>query len=189
MTGAARGLGAAIVRELAAEEGCAVAVTDVDGAAAAELADDLGEGAIPLVLDVRDRGSIERAVAETVERLGEISVLVNNAGVNPGRAVGALRRGGLVRPRRHQPHGRLPLLPGVGARMLQGPGGAIVNLASVQARDQQRRARGLLRHEDRRARPDARAGGRGGGPGSPGERRRAAATSRRASRSTRSRAG
>ena len=59
VTGAARGLGAAIARELAAE-GCAVAVTDVDGAAAAELAGELGERAIGLDLDVRDRGSIER---------------------------------------------------------------------------------------------------------------------------------
>ena len=133
VTGSARGLGAAIARELAAE-GCAVAVTDVDGAAAAELADELGERAIALVLDVRDRGSIERAVAETVDRLGEISVLVNNAGVNrvgPSERYSEADWCDLVDINLT---GVFRCCQVVGTRMLAGTGGAIVNLASVQAR-------------------------------------------------------
>jgi NAD(P)-dependent dehydrogenase (short-subunit alcohol dehydrogenase family) len=133
VTGAGHGLGAAIARELA-RDGCAVAVTDVDASAAEALANEIGGGAIALALDVRDRASVERAVAETVARLGEVSVLVNNAGINR------------VGPSERYPEsdwcdvveinltGVFRCSQIVGARMLEADGGAIVNLASVQAR-------------------------------------------------------
>jgi NAD(P)-dependent dehydrogenase (short-subunit alcohol dehydrogenase family) len=84
VTGAARGIGAATARRLAAE-GAAVLLTDVDLDAArrtaAELAD-LGERDLAVeafACDVRDRASVESAVAHAVTTFGALDVLVNNA--------------------------------------------------------------------------------------------------------------
>ncbi|MFQ5693546.1 MAG: SDR family NAD(P)-dependent oxidoreductase, partial [Nitrospinota bacterium] len=83
VTGGGRGIGLAICRCLA-EEGAAVVVADVDEAAAREAASSL-EGWGPRVravsLDVREEGSVRRAVRETLDGCGRIDVQVNNAGV------------------------------------------------------------------------------------------------------------
>lgn len=80
VTGAAAGIGAAIARALAAA-GYAVAVTDVDEGAVREVAAGI-DGALPLVLDVTDRSSIESACESAVEALGPLTVWVSNAGVS-----------------------------------------------------------------------------------------------------------
>jgi NAD(P)-dependent dehydrogenase (short-subunit alcohol dehydrogenase family) len=83
VTGAARGLGAAIALGLA-REGFDLAVTSRD---ADRLAGTLaalgptGSRVIPLALDVRSVPSVERAVAGAIEALGGLDVLVNNAGI------------------------------------------------------------------------------------------------------------
>jgi 2-hydroxycyclohexanecarboxyl-CoA dehydrogenase len=79
VTGAARGIGEAIAERLA-EEGARVAVSDVALADAESTARRIGGSAVAVALDVTDDDSIRRAVAEVVERLGPIDVLVNNAG-------------------------------------------------------------------------------------------------------------
>lgn len=81
VTGAARGIGRAIATELAAE-GCTVVAADTDGAGAAATANLCGRGAIGMELDVSDRGAVEETVNRVVEELGQIHVLVNNAGIN-----------------------------------------------------------------------------------------------------------
>ena len=78
VTGGAGGIGAATSSWLAAE-GARVAVCDLDGYAASELAADLGGAG--LELDVRSPESIAAAVAATEQQLGPVDVLVNNAGV------------------------------------------------------------------------------------------------------------
>jgi 3-oxoacyl-[acyl-carrier protein] reductase len=81
VTGAARGIGAATARRFASE-GAAVAVLDLDEAAAAETAATLGaERAIGVACDVADADAVERAVSRVADELGRIDVLVNNAGV------------------------------------------------------------------------------------------------------------
>jgi NAD(P)-dependent dehydrogenase (short-subunit alcohol dehydrogenase family) len=83
VTGATGGIGEAISRRLA-EEGAMVVVTDLDPDRCAQAAKDLANGggrAIGLSLDVTDEQAWQDAVAEVTDRLGGLSVLVNNAGV------------------------------------------------------------------------------------------------------------
>jgi len=79
VTGAARGIGRAIVTRFA-EEGAKVAIADVDGANAAKTAGELGRGMIGVRVDITDSAEIRAGVARVAERFGPIDVLVNNAG-------------------------------------------------------------------------------------------------------------
>jgi len=84
VTGASRGIGAAIARALAAD-GWPVAVNfRADEAGAREVAAgivDSGGRAEPVRGDVSDPSDAERVVEAAHERLGPVLVLVNNAGV------------------------------------------------------------------------------------------------------------
>jgi 2-hydroxycyclohexanecarboxyl-CoA dehydrogenase len=79
VTGGASGIGAASARRLAAE-GARVAIGDVNEDGAKSIAGELDGFACRL--DVTDTGSVNAAVAATREALGEIDVLVNNAGTD-----------------------------------------------------------------------------------------------------------
>lgn len=81
VTGAASGMGRATALLLAAE-GALVAVTDLDLAACAAVADEAGENALPFALDVGDGDAIARTVPRIADALGGIDVLINNAGVS-----------------------------------------------------------------------------------------------------------
>ncbi len=80
VTGGGSGMGAAIA-ETYAREGARVAVVDVDGDAARNVASAIGKSAIAVRCDVTKRSDIDAAVAETVKAFGALDVLVNNAGV------------------------------------------------------------------------------------------------------------
>ena len=82
VTGAARGIGAAIA-EAVVEEGGAVALLDIDPEGvdtAARLGDRGAAHFFPC--DVRSLAAVERAVAEAEQTLGGLDGLVNNAGIN-----------------------------------------------------------------------------------------------------------
>jgi 2-hydroxycyclohexanecarboxyl-CoA dehydrogenase len=78
VTGGAGGIGAATASRLAAE-GALVAVADLDGDGARELAADLGGLAVEL--DVCSDDSVAACVAAVERELGPVDVLVNNAGI------------------------------------------------------------------------------------------------------------
>lgn len=83
VTGAARGIGAAVAKRLASD-GFAVAVLDLDEAACATTVDAITEAggkALAVGADVSDADSVNAAVERIATELGAPTVLVNNAGI------------------------------------------------------------------------------------------------------------
>ena len=84
VTGASRGLGQEFGRALA-RAGADLIVTARKADDLAAFADEIramGRRVVPLELDVRDHGSIERMAAAAEEAVGQVHILVNNAGCN-----------------------------------------------------------------------------------------------------------
>lgn len=79
VTGANRGIGAAIVRALAAE-GANVTLMVRDRAAAEKVAATVKVKTHIVTADVSDRAAVQAACASAVAALGEVDILVNNAG-------------------------------------------------------------------------------------------------------------
>jgi sorbitol-6-phosphate 2-dehydrogenase len=84
VTGAGQGLGEALALRLA-QEGCHVVLTDVNAekaqAAASRIATETGREAIGFFADVSNADSCAAMVAQTVERFGQLDILVANAGI------------------------------------------------------------------------------------------------------------
>ena len=83
VTGAARGIGAAVAQRLGVD-GFAVAVLDLDEAACADTVGAItsaGGRALAVGVDVADEAAVESAVARVADELGPPVVLVNNAGI------------------------------------------------------------------------------------------------------------
>ncbi|WP_109509586.1 SDR family NAD(P)-dependent oxidoreductase [Nocardioides speluncae] len=132
VTGAARGIGFGTAQRFA-EEGAAVAILDLDEAAATEAAAKIDGKAIGVGCDVASTESGEAAIARVVEELGGIHILVNNAGVTRDNllfkmtdddwdlVIGVHLRGAFVMTRAAQKH------------FVEQKYGKIVNLSSVSA--------------------------------------------------------
>jgi 3-oxoacyl-[acyl-carrier protein] reductase len=135
VTGAARGIGAATARRLAAD-GLAVAVLDLDETAAKEVADSIvaaGGTALSAVADVSDAAQVAAVVARVASELGPPTVLVNNAGITRDNLIFKMPeqewdlvlavhlRGAFLMTREAQKH------------MVEAKWGRIVNLSSTSA--------------------------------------------------------
>ncbi|MFG3284579.1 SDR family oxidoreductase [Streptomyces sp. NPDC048111] len=83
VTGAARGIGAALARELAGR-GMRVALLDLEGESLRDVARELAVPTCCVEVDVTDEAAMERAAVTVEETLGAPSVVVANAGVAEG---------------------------------------------------------------------------------------------------------
>ena len=135
VTGAARGIGASVVRRLC-RDGIAVAVLDLDEGACQAVVDELrsaGGTAQGFAADVSDEASVEAAVAAISGSMGPPLILVNNAGIlrdnllfkmtvdDWDAVMGVHLRGAFLMSRAAQRH------------MIEAGWGRIVNLSSTSA--------------------------------------------------------
>ena len=135
VTGAARGIGAAIAKRLA-DDGLSVAVLDLDEASCAPVVDDIvqaGGRALAVGADVADEQAAQAAVDRVAAELGPPTVLVNNAGITRDNllfkmstedwdaVLGVSLRGSFLMSRATQKH------------MVAAGWGRIVNLSSTSA--------------------------------------------------------
>lgn len=129
ITGAARGQGAAAARRFV-REGARVMLTDVLDDQGKELAAELG--AEYCHLDVSDEDEWASAVAQTVDTLGEITVLVNNAGVLLFSALADTTLADYQRVIGINQVGTFLGMRAVVPSMTRAGGGSIVNVSSVE---------------------------------------------------------
>ncbi|WP_130802276.1 3-oxoacyl-ACP reductase FabG [Acinetobacter ihumii] len=80
VTGASRGIGAAIAQQLI-QDGFFVVGTATSESGAQKLSEQFGEQGVSLVLDVRHLDQIEAVVSNIEQNYGPVLVLVNNAGI------------------------------------------------------------------------------------------------------------
>lgn len=86
VTGAGSGIGQAAAERLG-EEGCKVAVLDVNLDGARRTVDHIGKAggeAIAIKVDVSDEAAVEAAFKEIVDKYGRLDILVSNAGIFSG---------------------------------------------------------------------------------------------------------
>lgn len=129
ITGAARGQGAAAARRFV-EEGARVVLTDVLDDQGKELAAELG--AEYCHLDVSSEEDWASAVAFTVETLGDITVLVNNAGILHFSALAETTLADYQRVIGINQVGTFLGMRAVVESMTSAGGGSIVNVSSVE---------------------------------------------------------
>ena len=89
VTGASRGIGAAIARTLAMD-GARVALVARSGAALKTLAGELPNDPVAIEADLSSADGWKAAADAALKALGHVDMLVNNAGVSEGQAMGAI---------------------------------------------------------------------------------------------------
>ncbi len=81
VTGAGRGIGAEIARDLA-RNGARVCVADLNEEAARSVATSIGTSAMAIKVDVASRDSTKAMIAAAVKAFGRLDVIFNNAGIS-----------------------------------------------------------------------------------------------------------
>jgi len=133
VTGGGSGIGRATCRALA-QAGAIVAVTDIDGAAAEAVAQEITSNAAPAEAHVMDI-TWDKQVEETVERIfdahGRIDILVNNAGISLRRPTTETTTEDWRRVMDVNLNGHFYCARAVGRHMVEARSGAVVMLASI----------------------------------------------------------
>ncbi|HET9417892.1 MAG TPA: SDR family NAD(P)-dependent oxidoreductase [Chthoniobacterales bacterium] len=133
ISGGSRGLGLVLARQIC-DEGGRVAILARDPDALARARSDLsarsGE-ALTLQCDLHDRGQIESAVQQTLERFGRIDILINNAGIIEVGPFEHMSREDFERCMGIHFWAPLELIMQVIPAMRRQRGGRIVNISSI----------------------------------------------------------
>ncbi|WP_353807858.1 SDR family oxidoreductase [Agromyces sp. SYSU T00194] len=135
VTGAARGIGAAVARRLAAD-GNAVAVIDLQEDATAATVDAItaeGGRAIGIGADVSDSDAVASAVARVADELGAPTILVNNAGILRDNLLFKMTDDDWDLVMQVHLRGAFLMSRAVQAHQVQAGWGRIVNLSSTSA--------------------------------------------------------
>lgn len=137
VTGAAMGIGFGIASRFR-EAGADVVVADIDSDAAQRAIERLGEVAgvgstIAVRADVGDPASATEAVAAAVGAFGRLDLLVNNAGIYPVSTLADLTPELIARILNVNVAGVMLMSQAAAAAMATTGGGAIVNIASMDA--------------------------------------------------------
>lgn len=134
ITGAARGIGLAFAQAYS-REGARVILADIDLERAEASAAEIGSTAMAVHLDVTDQKSIDRAISEAIDKMGQIDVLVNNAALFTAAPIVEVDRADYTRVFDVNVAGTLFVLQAVARHMIErGNGGKIINMASQAGR-------------------------------------------------------
>ncbi|MBO4885465.1 MAG: SDR family oxidoreductase [Clostridia bacterium] len=93
VTGSAQGFGKGIAEEMH-REGCAVVIADMNLPGAQAVADELGENAMAVEVNVTSEESVAAMVQKTVEAFGGLDIMVSNAGVAKAGSLMELEKAG-----------------------------------------------------------------------------------------------
>lgn len=134
ITGAARGIGAAFAKAYV-NEGARVCIADIDIESANKTASALSDNAIAVPMDVTSQESIDAGVEQTINRLGKIDILINNAALFSAAPIVDITRKDYQRLYDVNVSGSLFTLQAVARHMIErGEGGKIINMASQAGR-------------------------------------------------------
>jgi len=135
VTGAGHGIGKAIATQLA-QEGAAVGIVDIDeagGSATVDLLKSNGARAHFVRGDITDFAAVEAAFAEIAATLGPVTLLVNNAAFSGFGSLDTISLEGWHREININLNGTYHCVRAIVPTMKAQSGGAIVNIASVNA--------------------------------------------------------
>lgn len=130
VTGAARGIGKAVAKAFA-ERGAAVAVVDIDAQGVLAAVDDIGSNALAITCDVSRSNSVNAMVETVMAQLGQIDILINNAGVCERVGIDDLTEQQWDRTLAINLKGPFLTAKAVAPFMRERGGGRIINVASV----------------------------------------------------------
>ncbi len=131
VTGASRGIGAAIARTLAGD-GAKVALVARTGDAIRKLAGEIGNGAVAIEADMASANGWKSAAEGALKALGEIDILVNNAGVSAAQAMGKVTPEGLDETINVNVRNLILLTDALSASLVRRKGN-VVNISSVSS--------------------------------------------------------
>ncbi|WAH37288.1 SDR family NAD(P)-dependent oxidoreductase [Alicyclobacillus dauci] len=131
ITGAAQGMGASHARKFI-KEGAKVILTDINETGGSAIAEELGSNALFLKHDVTSKESWDQVVEKGISTFGEITILVNNAGVlGPIAKTDELSEEDYLKVCAINQHGVFFGMKTVIPSMLKAGIGSIVNISSI----------------------------------------------------------